>query len=72
MDLWAAIVLIVLISSIAGIVKSNNDRKRESGASEQQLTQISEQIGKLEKRIANVESIIFELEKDRSFSQLDQ
>lgn len=72
MDLWTAIVIIVLIGSVSGVIKSRNDRKNHEGDESRQQKAADEQIKALEKRIANIESIIFELEKDRSFSQLER
>jgi hypothetical protein len=72
MDLWTAIVIIVLIGSVSGVIKSRNDRKHYEEDESRQQKAADEQIKALEKRIANIESIIFELEKDRSFSQLER
>lgn len=71
MDFWTAIVIIVLIGSVSGVIKSRNDKK-QSSSDESQQQAAAEKIKTLEKRIANIESIVFELEKDRSFSQLER
>jgi hypothetical protein len=71
MDLWTAIVIIVLIASVSGVIKSKNDKK-QSGDDHKQQQAAAEKIHALERRIENIESIVFELEKDRSFSQLER
>lgn len=70
MDLWTAIVIIVLIASISGVVKSRNEHGRASRTSDDELEKLVKRIGEQEKRISNLESIIFDMEKERSYDSL--
>lgn len=62
------IVLIVAISVISDLIKSrNNSNESESLKSDENLPQ---HIGPLEKRVANLETIILEKERVNRFGEL--
>ena len=70
MDIWTMIVLIVTISVISDIVKTkNNNNVDESIESNEDLSQ---QIGPLEDRVANLETIILEKERVDRFAELEK
>ena len=70
MDLWTAIVIIVLIASIAGVVKARTEHGRDSRSSSEEHEKLVKRIDEQETRISNLESIIFDMEKDRSYDSL--
>jgi hypothetical protein len=68
MDIWTMIVLIVAISVISDLIKSrNNSNESESLKSDKNLPQ---HIRPLEKRVANLETIILEKERVNRFDEL--
>ena len=68
MDIWTMIVLIAAISVISDLVKSrNNSNESESLKSDENLSQ---HIGPLEERVANLETIILEKERVDRFAEL--
>ena len=70
MDIWTMIVLIVAISVINDLVKSrNNSNESESLKSDENLSQ---HIGPLENRVANLETIILEKERIDRFAELEK
>ena len=70
MDLWTAVVIIVLIASVSGVVKSTSERKKASEAADGELQEVKRMLKAQEKRIANLESILYEMEKERPFDKL--
>ena len=70
MDIWTMIVLIVAISVISDLIKSrNNNNESESIKSDEN---ISQHIGPLEERVANLETIILEKERVDRFVELEK
>jgi cell division protein ZapA (FtsZ GTPase activity inhibitor) len=70
MDIWTMIVLIVAISVISDLIKSrNNNNESESIKSDEN---ISQHIGPLEERVANLETIILEKERVDRFAELEK
>ena len=68
MDIWTMIVLIVAISVISDLIKSrNNSNESESLKSDEDLSQ---HIGPLKERVANLETIILEKERVDRFAEL--
>lgn len=69
MDIWTMIVLIVAISVISDMVKSKNNHADEPIKSDES---ISQHIGPLEDRVANLETIILEKERVDRFAELEK
>ena len=68
MDIWTMIVLIVAISVISDLIKSrNNNNVDESIEPDEDLSQ---HIGPLKERVANLETIILEKERIDRFAEL--
>jgi cell division protein FtsL len=66
MELWTAIGIIVIIGSISGVIKSVFEHRGISQSSKNEIQKLEKQIEKNKTRITNLESIIFELEKESS------
>ncbi len=71
MDFWFAIVMIVLVGSMTGVLKSYFDHKKGGEVSEKALSELQMRIDAQDERIKNLETIIFELEKERRFDTLN-
>ncbi|MBN1903998.1 MAG: hypothetical protein JW927_02780 [Deltaproteobacteria bacterium] len=68
MDIWTMIVLIVVICVVGDIVKS----RRNIGISESKSGEdFSGLLGRLKKRIENLETIVLEKERTRPFDEID-
>ncbi len=72
MDFWFAIVLIVVVGSLSGVLKSYLDKRHESGASAEVIEELRKQLDAQEERIKNLETILFDLEKERRFDNLSK
>ncbi len=75
MSFWTAIVVIVAIAAISNMysVKNKAKSKHSSSRSEEDLKRIDNleaDIKRLEARVATLESIVVEQEKQRPFSEL--
>lgn len=69
MNLWTMIVMIVAICVIGDIVKS----RRNIGISESKTGEdLSGLLGRLKRRIENLETIVLEKEKTRRFEELEK
>lgn len=68
MSLWAMIVLVVLIGAISEMYRAklkNNNKEAEKLREE-----MAERMSRLEERMANVETILFEKEKTERYNNL--
>ena len=70
MDFWTMIVLIVTIGAISDIIKSkkNNDTEKAKKHNEDE----SQIIARLKERVANLETIILEKERNKRFTELEK
>ena len=68
MNLWTAAVVIVAIVAASRVIRSRN--LYGSNRSEKAFGEISERITGLEKRMANIETIVLDREKEKKFSDL--
>lgn len=70
LDLWDFIIIIVLIGAISKTVRSFALISRGQGRSSRERdAAILERLDKLEKRMANLETIVLEAEKHKQFDQ---
>ncbi len=70
MDFWFAVVMIVLVGSITGVLKSYFDHKKGGEVSEKVLNELQMRLDAQEERLKNLETIIFDMEKERKFDNL--
>jgi hypothetical protein len=68
MSFWTAIVIIVAIGTISEIYRSR--LKANSVKTEESYQKLTQRMVSLEKRMANLETIVLEKEKSRKFSEL--
>lgn len=70
MDFWTMIVLIVTIGAISDIIKSkkNSDTEKAKKHNEDE----SQIIARLKERVANLETIILEKERNKRFTELEK
>ncbi|MCF7953351.1 MAG: hypothetical protein K9K78_04680 [Spirochaetales bacterium] len=73
MDLWLAIVLIVLISSTVKIVDTLTQKKDKtvSDKTDLRIDEMESKLKKQDARIQNLESLILEQDKEKRFSDMD-
>lgn len=71
MDVWTAIVIIVIAGSLSGIAKNWFERNKDNGSSKKELQEVLQRLQVQEERIKNLETVIFEIEKERKFDSLD-
>ena len=69
MSLWTAIVCMVAIGTISEIYRAK--LKANAGESEKIFEKMAERVGRLEERMANVETIVLEKEKAKKYSGID-
>jgi len=68
MSFWTAIVIIVAIGTISEIYRSR--LKANSVKTEESYQKLTQRMVSLEERMANLETIVLEKEKNRKFSEL--
>lgn len=68
MSFWTAIVVIVAIGAISEIYRSR--LKTGSKEIEKFLEQLTQRVTRIEERMANMETIVLEKEKERKFDGL--
>ena len=68
MSFWSAIVIIVAIGAISEIYRSR--LKAGSKEVEKFLEQLTQRMTRIEERMANLETIVLEKEKERKFEGL--
>ncbi len=73
MNLWTAIVLIVLAGSAVEIVKIYSRRSsKQQPELLRQLEELKQRLGRQEKRIANLETLVLDRETERSFDEVSR
>jgi|GEM_PF-2017030 len=72
MNLWTAIVLIVLAGCAVEAMRLfvKRSEKKVSSDAQQRLEQLEAKIRKQDQRIANLETILLDKQKERSFDNL--
>lgn len=70
MDLWTAIVIIVVVGTLPQILKTWSSRNRGQELSEKLVNELKTKLASQEERIKNLETVVFELEKERKYSSL--
>ena len=70
MDIWTMVVLLVLIGVLSDIYKSRY--KKDADEPEESPKNDSELLSKLKDRMANLETIILEKERNKKFAELDK
>jgi hypothetical protein len=70
MDFWTMIVILVLIGVISDIYKSRY--KKDVDETEKSHENDSELLSRLKDRVANLETIILEKERDKRFAELEK
>ena len=70
MDIWTMIVLIVAISVISDKAKSKNTNNVDESIEPSE--DLSQHIGPLKERVANLETIILEKERVDRFTELEE
>lgn len=70
MDLWTAIVIIVVVGTLPQILKSWSARNKGQELSEKVADELKTKLASQEERIKNLETVVFELEKERKYSSL--
>jgi hypothetical protein len=70
MDFWTMIVILVLIGVISDIYKSRY--KKDTDETEKSHENDSELLSGLKDRVANLETIILEKERDKRFAELEK
>ncbi|MFC1891598.1 hypothetical protein ACFLZT_04330 [Thermodesulfobacteriota bacterium] len=68
MNLWTAAVVIVAIAALTKIIRSRN--RYQSNRSEEVIDDISKRVSGLENRMANIETIVLDKEKEKKFADL--
>jgi membrane protein required for beta-lactamase induction len=69
MDFWLAVVIIVVVGSVMETVRQYLKRSdRGSSAADKRIAELEAAGRKLEQRLGNLETIILELEKEKSYS----
>ena len=68
MNLWTAIVAIVVVATISEMYKARLKIRRHQ--TEGSLDEIMRRLDRLEERIANLETLVLEREKHRKFEDL--
>jgi hypothetical protein len=68
MSFWTAAVLIVAIGAVSAVYRARI--KAGSGKFEELFDSLSERVGRMEKRMANLETIILDKEKAGKFENL--
>ncbi len=71
MDVWTALAMIVIAGSLSGIAKKWFEWNKDSGSSKKELQEVLQRLQVQEERIKNLETVIFEMEKERKFDSLD-
>lgn len=69
MNLWTMIVMIVAICVIGDIVKSRRNREINELKTGEELPGL---LGRLKKRVENLETIVLEKERIRQFDELEK
>ena len=69
MTLWTAVVCMVAIGTISEIYRAK--LKASASESEKIFEKMAQRVGRLEERMANVETIVLEKEKAKKFSGID-
>ncbi|MCF7933338.1 MAG: hypothetical protein K9M84_00660 [Spirochaetia bacterium] len=72
MDFWFAVVIIVVVGSLSGILKQVFEHKQHSEGDLKEFNRFKARLDAQEERIKNLESIIFDYEKERKFDALDR
>ena len=70
MDFWTMIVILVLIGVISDIYKSRY--KKDTDETEKTNEDVYELLSRLKDRVANLETIILEKERDKRFAELEK
>ena len=71
MNLWTAIAVIVLAGSAVEIYRAHLKGSNGAGSAvKEELKRISDQLKKQEQRLANLESIILDLQREEPFRDL--
>ena len=70
MDLWTAIVIIVVVGTLPQILKSWSARNKGQELSENVADELKTKLATQEERLTNLETVVFELEKERKYSSL--
>ena len=77
MNFWTALVAIVAMGSSIGTIaiistsRVNRARiKAGSGKSEEHFNALSDRVGRMEKRMVNLETIVLDKEKEKKFENL--
>jgi hypothetical protein len=68
MNLWTMIVMIVAICVIGDIIKSRRNREISESKTGEDLSGL---LGRLKKRIENLETIVIEKDRSRRFDELE-
>ena len=68
MNLWTAAVVIVAIVALTKIIRSRNIY--QNNRSEEVFDDISKRVSGLENRMANIETIVLDKEKEKKFADL--
>ncbi len=69
MDFWLAIVIIVVAGSVMETVRQYMKRSdRGSSVADKRIAELEAASRRLEQRLGNLETIILELEKEKSYS----
>jgi hypothetical protein len=66
---WAAMVCMVAIGTISEIYRAKI--KANASESEKIFEKMAERVGRLEERMANLETLVLEKEKVKRFSEID-
>ena len=69
MGFWTAIVLLVAIGTVSEVYRAK--LKANANESEKIFEKMAERVGRLEERMANLETIVLEREKNERFSGID-
>ena len=70
MNLWTMIVIIVAIGTFSEICKTRIRANEEE--SEESIKEISQHLSRLKDRVANLETIVLEKERNKQFSDLEK
>jgi len=68
MNLWTAVVVIVAIVAMSKVIRSRNMYR--NNRSEEVFDDISKRVSGLENRMANIETIVLDKEKEKKFADL--
>ena len=69
MGFWEFLATVVAIEAFVRLVKMKHDNRRAYWANNDQNAALAERMEKLERRMANLETIVLESEKHREFER---